>query len=288
MASKRRERRRSDVNITYKNTQNLKWFLNGGVPMPERCILVSPSTMSDSNHISNTTSHSVQGTCYHRVLRRPDGDDKIAERSSVVEKCAEELMPILFKFREASSESVAYNTFQSSVLFLTSFWSRDPTRWNLVKEQATVQHCFSMATRTVFQEYMDQALAYCVIGHHVECIAKYGTEPFTFTSEEEDRCHPVRMDYTRVWNKLSTKRGLVVFLAYTIPCCCLTNCLREGATTTTRPSCWTCGQKYEKALKCSQCEIAMYCSKDCQTKDWRAGHKVDCKRLAKMEDKVED
>ena len=29
-------------------------------------------------------------------------------------------------------------------------------------------------------------------------------------------------------------------------------------------------------LQCAKCKAAAYCSKECQTRDWRAGHKRDC------------
>ncbi|KAL4421507.1 hypothetical protein ABPG75_010798 [Micractinium tetrahymenae] len=33
-------------------------------------------------------------------------------------------------------------------------------------------------------------------------------------------------------------------------------------------------------LRCSICRKTAYCSKDCQTKHWKAGHRTECKRLA--------
>ena len=32
-------------------------------------------------------------------------------------------------------------------------------------------------------------------------------------------------------------------------------------------------------FKCSRCQVARYCSKECQTKDWKDGHKVACNQI---------
>ena len=29
-------------------------------------------------------------------------------------------------------------------------------------------------------------------------------------------------------------------------------------------------------LQCAKCKAAAYCSKECQIRDWKAGHKRDC------------
>ena len=44
--------------------------------------------------------------------------------------------------------------------------------------------------------------------------------------------------------------------------------------------CANCGkQRDEKCVlkQCSRCQVFSYCSKECQVKHWKAGHKVDCK-----------
>ena len=49
--------------------------------------------------------------------------------------------------------------------------------------------------------------------------------------------------------------------------------------------CWyaRCRAGLMKPLVCSQCKAAAYCSKDCQVKDWKAGHKQACKGKMKKE-----
>ncbi|KLO12550.1 hypothetical protein SCHPADRAFT_410995 [Schizopora paradoxa] len=39
---------------------------------------------------------------------------------------------------------------------------------------------------------------------------------------------------------------------------------------------------HERMLKkCSRCKFVLYCSQDCQTKDWKMDHKQNCKVYAK-------
>jgi hypothetical protein len=37
-----------------------------------------------------------------------------------------------------------------------------------------------------------------------------------------------------------------------------------------------CGKPLEQPLQCAQCKAAKYCSKDCQKRAWKAGHKREC------------
>ena len=40
--------------------------------------------------------------------------------------------------------------------------------------------------------------------------------------------------------------------------------------------CGNCSKALQKPLVCARCKTATYCSKDCQTKAWKAGHKREC------------
>jgi hypothetical protein len=44
------------------------------------------------------------------------------------------------------------------------------------------------------------------------------------------------------------------------------------------PVCYVC--RKDCTLKCMGCSVARYCSKACQKKHWKLGHKQDCKTLA--------
>ena len=55
---------------------------------------------------------------------------------------------------------------------------------------------------------------------------------------------------------------------------------------TTGAQCWyaRCRARLKKPLVCSQCKSAAYCSRDCQVKDWKAGHKQACKGRVKTKE----
>ena len=43
--------------------------------------------------------------------------------------------------------------------------------------------------------------------------------------------------------------------------------------------CKDCRTTLHKPLVCVACKLAAYCSKECQTKAWRAGHKRECEAV---------
>lgn len=58
-------------------------------------------------------------------------------------------------------------------------------------------------------------------------------------------------------------------------------------TTERRKSCNTCLKKDIDNIKlCTGCRQVGYCSKDCQRKDWLAGHQVSCKKYAAEKENI--
>jgi len=45
------------------------------------------------------------------------------------------------------------------------------------------------------------------------------------------------------------------------------------------PSCDGCGKDYSGRLRCSSCECAYYCGKECQKTAWKEGHKKECSSM---------
>jgi len=47
--------------------------------------------------------------------------------------------------------------------------------------------------------------------------------------------------------------------------------------------CFSCGECSKKLSKCSKCNVAAYCSRDCQLSDWKKGrHKMACPSYARV------
>jgi len=50
--------------------------------------------------------------------------------------------------------------------------------------------------------------------------------------------------------------------------------------------CRTCGTTSAAVSDCAACKAVSYCSRECQTKDWKQRHKKECKELAEKQNKV--
>jgi hypothetical protein len=47
--------------------------------------------------------------------------------------------------------------------------------------------------------------------------------------------------------------------------------------------CFSCGESTKKLSKCGKCQVAAYCSRDCQMSDWKTGrHKMACPSYARV------
>jgi MYND finger len=52
--------------------------------------------------------------------------------------------------------------------------------------------------------------------------------------------------------------------------------------------CGCCAKKTCNLRKCSSCKSVGYCGKECQTKHWKMGHKLDCKALDKWKEAMKN
>ena len=50
--------------------------------------------------------------------------------------------------------------------------------------------------------------------------------------------------------------------------------------------CNKCRKRVMRPKTCSKCAVAMYCSKNCQTRDWENYHKNDCKEIKKLRENI--
>lgn len=52
----------------------------------------------------------------------------------------------------------------------------------------------------------------------------------------------------------------------------------------TDSKCWKCEDKLKPLSKCSKCQVATYCCRDCQVADWKT-HKEECKQIVADKEK---
>ena len=85
--------------------------------------------------------------------------------------------------------------------------------------------------------------------------------------------------YRRCLRKTRTDRGCALYVAKRISCKCLEKIqiAQKGDPKTGR--CCHCFVELprEKIKKCKACKLVEYCSRECQVKDWKNGHKKACK-----------
>jgi hypothetical protein len=130
----------------------------------------------------------------------------------------------------------------------------------------------------------DRRLSYrlALLGTYLATWFKLGKDPFL----EALRGKPVAssnqetmMDFQASMAKIGTERGLGLFLSKQIPCSCLDEDKKNAKETPKTGRCSYCNSEDRpktELKRCSQCKAVHYCSKECQVKDWKAGHKKDC------------
>src|ERR1700722_7642393 len=67
----------------------------------------------------------------------------------------------------------------------------------------------------------------------------------------------------RIWENSEDKQSQLLQPEDEMSGFCVPNCSR----------CWFCFRSHCRLLRCSRCRIVLYCSKDCQKKDWITHHK---------------
>ena len=54
------------------------------------------------------------------------------------------------------------------------------------------------------------------------------------------------------------------------------------------PKCCSCCKKPGKSLRsCAKCKTAKYCSKECQTQDWKEKHKLHCQEIRRLQGTID-
>lgn len=94
----------------------------------------------------------------------------------------------------------------------------------------------------------------------------------------------------RKTRRILTDRELILHASKSIPCACLYEkrqlALRQPKTVT----CLGCDEEKLRVdvRPCSRCLFALYCSKECQVKDWKNGHKQMCPIICRQNEKTNE
>lgn len=68
----------------------------------------------------------------------------------------------------------------------------------------------------------------------------------------------------------------VTYVTCSLKCCQDSTKALKSTIKTKSFKCKNCGISGTSHMRCGQCRIYRYCSKDCQKKHWKAGHKEEC------------
>uniref|UniRef100_A0A7S0VFI5 MYND-type domain-containing protein n=1 Tax=Hemiselmis tepida TaxID=464990 RepID=A0A7S0VFI5_9CRYP len=95
----------------------------------------------------------------------------------------------------------------------------------------------------------------------------WGEDAAEVLSEMSDALHRTRTD-----------RGTILFLQKQIGCGCMDALAGEAREEPKTGKCQFCEVQADKKklYVCARCKKAEYCSKECQAKAWKAGHKLNC------------
>jgi len=142
--------------------------------------------------------------------------------------------------------------------------------------------CFSMATDATLDDNLEHARQFLQVGLFLNawCVLGQDTLLGALTSQEQlppnvEKLYADRLYHTR------TNRGMIRFLHNETKHSC--KCLAElAALEKAKPrtaKCNYCKKEGEsiKLKKCSRCKLSEYCSKECQTNDWKV-HKAECRK----------
>ncbi|KDO33940.1 hypothetical protein SPRG_01819 [Saprolegnia parasitica CBS 223.65] len=150
----------------------------------------------------------------------------------------------------------------------------DPAKTLLINEKGELTGPFAHALKRIFQKYSEGTNA--LTSEQLNNFSKACNDGKGFTEQELNEIH---MYFDCDENKGLTQRGF---------------CDMYHTQTSAEPSetwkdlrklgfmkhitgheCYACGKT--ATTSCARCISVRYCSKECQTEDWKAGHKRACK-----------
>jgi hypothetical protein len=148
----------------------------------------------------------------------------------------------------------------------TAFWS-DPKHL-LYIDEAMIKLIYATAAEDI------------LVGNDITVVRRWNSVALRFREQLKgcSTAHDLNVSIGQEVYAARTDQGLKIALSKSIPCSCLAE---QSAAAKAEPKagmCQYCRKQdtQAKLLRCSRCELAFYCSKDCQRKDWKARHKAFC------------
>jgi hypothetical protein len=211
-------------------------------------------------------------------------EDRVAAIQEYTERVRKKQTDFITKYESSGKESDASRREWSKAFYelMEHFWS-EPSHTRLIDAEM-VRSCFACAAEEVLKGNMKLSERFSFLGNYLATWFKLGKDTFLNELRGVNAESPnikTMLDLQASMLKMETNRGLIIFLAKQIPCSCLDEDKNNAKQAPKTGKCSYCNNEDLKVelKKCSQCKLREYCSKKCQLKDWRGGHKHGCKGL---------
>jgi hypothetical protein len=229
--------------------------------------------------MSTRPSCAVAGCRHGSTLNQQEQVDAI---QGYIERLDHHHLAFQIKYQISPTELGEYHrqSLQVTIDTLEQFWS-EPQHARLI-DAKLVHLSFAYATEAALYGQMGLSFRVAYLGTYLATWFKLGKERFLNVLRGnmpmESSTQQIILDLKTAMGKLGTDHEIVLFLSKQIPCSCLDESKKIAKEAPKTRRCFYCtseGLKVE-VKKCSQCKRVQYCSKECQTADWKEGHKKEC------------
>ena len=156
--------------------------------------------------------------------------------------------------------------------FDTQFWMNQPENFQYLDEKM-VQQIFAIATEALLGG--NESISW--VRHYFNLAARFQVQLNHPEKSHDEQAQLI----TKTLYEARTDRGFQLQLAKIIPCSCLDEKKAAAKSAPRTRRCAYCGRegRQDEILKCSRCNFADYCSKECQRQHWTVHKGRQCDML---------
>lgn len=161
---------------------------------------------------------------------------------------------------------------------MIEFWLLTPGYCSTIIDDSYPRLCFSIATDATLDGNLEYARNFLQIGIFLNAVAEKGRDKVLKHFRGEEHCADVSAFCGKALHRTRTDRGMILFLDKVTPCACLNELGAAARSTPKAGKCSYCKTQdiKIKLKKCSRCQMAEYCSRECQKADWPVHKREDC------------
>jgi hypothetical protein len=167
---------------------------------------------------------------------------------------------------------------QTQLDYIVHFWKQASVSSLMGEELVAI--CFGVAADAALSKNYRKARTLATLATSLEATVRLGGDKFDRCLDAPHRHGADLEPWIRGLRKIKTSnRALILYLARKVPCSCLHELKVQARKSPKVDRCHYCQKSFPRnhIKACANCETALYCSRECQRKDWRAVHKRLCK-----------